>query len=153
MKRPVAVNVAIVIQFALALLLGATAVYILLLTRSQDTLSDPDPDGTIQGLIIGAIVLAIPALFSFLGAYGMWKGKFWGWWLALLTALVVDATLIYNVFEDGWREAERKDIFLAVCFAGFAVVLLLPRVYKFYWSKPKPQPDSSGTELGHEDQA
>lgn len=139
MKRPGLITTVTILQLLLALLLLGTAVYVLLLTRSPETLKQPDAADTIEGLKIGAAVIGIPALVLLLGAFGLWKRKLWGWWVTLLVDLGIEATLIYSLFEDGWREVEREDIVLAACFAIFPILMLLPKVTKSYWKRSNPQ--------------
>lgn len=139
MKRPRLVTGVTIIEFLLALLLAGIAIYVLLLTGSPEILNEPDAADAVHGLKIGAAVLSIPALVLLLGVYGLWKGKLWGWWLAFLVNIGIETTLVYGVLEDGWREAEREDIILAACFAIFPVLMLLPRVVKYYWRPSNPQ--------------
>ena len=101
------------------------------LTRSPEILSEPDAADAIYGLKIGAAVLGVPALILLVAAIGLWRSKRWGWWLTLATDVAILATLVYSMLDENtveWDEAA-----LTVCFVFFPVLLLLPKVRKFYW--------------------
>ncbi len=138
MKRPVLITTVTLTQLLLALILAGTGIYVWLQTRSPEILSQSDREDTIRGLTIGAISLVVPALILLVGVYGLWQHKLWGWWLAVVVGLAIDGILIYSVFEDGWAEAERDDIVMAVCFAVFPILMFLPRVVKFFWNRGTP---------------
>jgi hypothetical protein len=139
MKRSWLIATVTTIHVGFALALAALAVFVLLQTRSTETLSEPDAKEAIYGLQMGSLALGVPALILFAAVYGLWKGKLWGWWLAFLIDVSVDGAFIYSVFEDGWRQAESEDVVLAICFASLPILLLLPRVFRFYWKRTNPQ--------------
>ncbi len=132
MKRPLLVTVATVVQWALGIGSGALIVYLLVLTRSQETLTAKDPADEIQGLEIGAAVFILPTILYFVAARGMQKRKVWGWWIALLMNIAAAMIFVYNVFDEGIHKFDSAEFSFA---AGFLVVvglLLLPVVRKFY---------------------
>jgi hypothetical protein len=137
MERPNLITAVGTIQFLLALLLAGLT--ILVLMQIPEAFKEPDATDTVRGLKIGALALGIPAFILFFAIYGLWKAKLWGGCLALLIGIAVDGVFIYNVFEDGWGEAEQDDVMLAVCFAIFPILLLLPKVVRFYWKGSNPQ--------------
>jgi hypothetical protein len=139
MKRPWLIATITTIHVVYALALAGLAVFVLLQTRSPEILSEPDAKDAIYGLEMGSLALGVPALILFAAVYGLWKGKLWGWWLAFLIDVSVDGVLIYSVFEDGWRQAESDDVVLALCFASLPILLLLPKVFRFYWKMTNPQ--------------
>ena len=138
MKRPPLITVVIVLQFLFGLLLAGLTVYLLALTRSPETLADPEAAGAIRGLEIGAFVLGIPALITLVAAWGLWKTMFWGWVLSLATSVGVLAVLVYSLFDESNRESD--EIAMAAAFVVPVVLLLLPAVRKFFWSTTSPQP-------------
>ena len=71
MKRPPLITVANVLQSCLALVLAGLTTYLISLTRSQETLADPDSAETIHRLLVGAAVLGIPALITMIAAWFM----------------------------------------------------------------------------------
>jgi hypothetical protein len=132
MKRPLLATIAMVVQWALGAASAALMVYLLVLTRSQETLTAKDPAGEIQGLKVGAAVFILPTIFYLVAARGMQKGKLWGWWVALLTNIVSAAIFVYNMFDGGISHFDTDELPFA---AGFLVVvglLLLPGVRKSY---------------------
>ena len=121
------------VQWLLGVISAALVVYLLALTRSQETLNAKDPAEEIHGLEIGAAALALPALVYVVSAYGMQKGRRWGWRLALVMNIVSAATFVYGIFDVETRQVDKDVIPFA---AGFVVVvawLLLPTVRKFFW--------------------
>jgi len=132
MKRPHLVVAVNIIHLLLALLLAGTSVYVLFLTRSPQTLQEPDAADTIQGLVIGAAVLGAPALFLTAALWGLWRNKHWGWWLALVTDVVIVATLGYSMI--GQNSSDLTEPVWTLCFVVCAILLLLPTVRRFYWA-------------------
>ncbi|MBI3477846.1 MAG: hypothetical protein HY010_19090 [Acidobacteria bacterium] len=132
MKRSPLITVVYVLQFLLGLVLAGLSVFVLTLTRSQEMLADPDAADTVHGLLIGALVLGIPALITLIAAWGLCKGKLWGWVLSLATDVGVLAVFTYDILDE--HSHEGSDIALAVSFVVPLVLLLLPQVRRFYWS-------------------
>jgi hypothetical protein len=131
MKRPMLVTVVNVLQFLLGLSLAGVTVYLLTLTRSRETLADPDAVDTVHGLLIGALVLGIPALITLIAVWGLWKQRFWGWVLSLATDVGMLAVFLYSIVGENTRDAD--EVAMAVAFFAPVVLLLLPAVRKFYW--------------------
>ena len=131
MKRSPLITVVIVLQFLLGLLLAGLAVYVLMQTRSPETLAEPDAAETIHGLLIGAAVLGLPALITLISVFGLWKRRFWGWVLAFATNVGILAVLVYNMV--GASNRDRDEIAAAACVAAVLFLLVLPKVREFYW--------------------
>ena len=136
MKRPLLITVVNVLETLLGLLLAGLTAYLLTLTRSPETLAEPDAADSIHGLLIGAAVLGVPALITLIASWGLWKGRFWGWVLALATDVGVLAVLGYSAVGEGSRDWD--DIALAVGCVVPIALLLLPQVRKFYWNPRTP---------------
>ena len=132
MNRPALITAVNVAQFLLGLLLAGCTVYLLMLTRSHETLAEPEAADTVHGLLIGAAVLGVPAVITLIAAWGLWKRHFWGWALSLATDVGVLAVLVYNAWGESDRDGD--EIALAAGFVVPVVLLLLPGVRKFYWS-------------------
>ncbi|HUM06295.1 MAG TPA: hypothetical protein VLT90_12600 [Terriglobales bacterium] len=132
MKRPALVMVVNVVQTLLGLLLAGITLYLIVLTRSKEILADSDAADTVHGLLIGALVIGIPALITLIAAFGLWKGRFWGWVLSLATDVGIVAVLVYNTISEG--DLEGDEIALAVGFLLPVILLLLPAVRKFFWT-------------------
>jgi uncharacterized membrane protein (DUF2068 family) len=120
------------LQWLLGVGSAVLVVYLLALTRSKETLSAKDSAGEIQGLLIAAGTLVLPTICYCVGAYGMYKAKRWGWWVAVATNLVAAATFIFGIFDVDTHEIDKDVIPFAVGFAVIAGWLLLPGVRKFY---------------------
>ena len=138
MKRPPLIRVVIVLQFLLGLLLAGLTVYVLALTRSPETLAEPDKAETIHGLLIGAAVFGIPALVTLLAVFGLWKPRFWGWVLSFASDVGVLCVLLYSMIDE--RDLDSSESALAAVVVVPLVLLLLPGVRKFFWN-------SGGAEL------
>jgi len=132
MKRSPLLTIVNVLQSFLGLVLAGLTVYLLALTRSRETLAEPDASETVHGLLIGAIVLGIPALITLIAAWSLWKQRFWGWVLSLATDVGMLAVLVYNIVGENDREGD--EIALAAGFVVPIVLLLLPAVRKFFWN-------------------
>jgi len=132
MKRSPLITIVNVLQSFLGLVLAGLTVYLLALTRSRETLAEPDASETVRGLLIGAVVLGVPALITLVAAWGLWKRRFWGWALSLATDVGVLAVFVYNVVGENDRDGD--EIALAAGFVVPAVLLLLPAVRKFFWN-------------------
>jgi succinate dehydrogenase/fumarate reductase cytochrome b subunit len=131
-KRSPLVAIVNVLQSFLGLVLAGLTVYLLALTRSRETLAEPDASETVHGLLIGAIVLGVPALITLVAAWGLWKRRFWGWALSLATDVGMLAVLVYSMVGENDRDGD--EIALAAGFVVPAVLLLLPAVRKFFWN-------------------
>ena len=130
-KRPALVTTVTIAQSLLALLLAGIAAYVLWLTRSREILNGPDAAAAIHGLKIAAAVLSAPALILLVAAVGLWRNKLWGWWLALATDVVMLATFAYSTLDENTIDTD--EVAMTVGFAIFSILLLLPKVRKFYW--------------------
>ncbi len=132
MKRSPLITIVNVLQSCLGLVLAGLTVYLLALTRSRETLAELDASETVHGLLIGAVVLGVPALITLIAAWGLWKRRFWGWALSLATDVGVLAVFVYNIVGENDREG--SEIALAAGFVVPIVLLLLPAVRKFFWN-------------------
>jgi len=132
MKRSPLVTVVIVLQALLGVTLAGLAIYLLAQTRSRETLAEPDAAGVIHGLLIGAAVLAIPAVITVIAVLGLWKGQFRGWLLSLATDVGILAVLVYNGISD--HDWDTSGVALMGTLAAGSVLLLWPSVRKRYWN-------------------
>jgi len=137
MKRPALVVIVDVMQMLLGLMMAGTVVYLITLTRSRDTLAEADAVEVVHGLLIGALVIGIPAIITLIAAVGLWKGKFWGWVLSLATDVGVVAVMVYSMVGD--NDVDTEQIALTAGFLVAAVLLLLPAVRTAYWRAATPQ--------------
>jgi hypothetical protein len=142
MKRPAVVTAVIVIHLLAALALIGLSLYLLWLARSPETLGEQDAASAVQGLKIGAMVLAIPALLWMPGAYGMWKHRVWGWWLTLITGMGTASVLLYSAIDDGWHQLEADAAAVTTLFVILPLLLLFPQVRKYY-RKPQGDPPAA----------
>jgi len=133
MKRSALITVVTVLQTLLGLSLAGLTVYLVALSRSRETLAEPDAADTVRGLLIGALVLGVPAVITLIGAVGLWKNHFWGWVLTLATDVGMLAVFAYGSFGENDREVD--EIAMAAGFGVLLVLLLLPSVRQFYWKK------------------
>ena len=133
MKRPHLVIAVNTIHLLLALFLAGTSVYVLLLTRSPETLKEPDAADTIRGLVIGAAALGVPALCLVAALWGLWRNQRWGWWLALVTDVAIVVILVYSI--TGENSSDLTEAVWTLCFMVCAILLLVPKVRGFYWAR------------------
>src|SRR5882672_3389151 len=130
MKRSPLISIVNVLQLLLGVVLAGLTIYLLTLTRSPQTLADPDSAGTVHGLLIGAAVLGIPALITLIGVFGLWKHRFWGWVLSLATDVGTLVVLFNRMTDEG--EGEGDEIPLAGGCLLAIVLLLLREGGRFY---------------------
>ena len=141
MNRPPTVIAVITIHLLATIALVGLCLYLLWLTHSPEILSDKDAPSAIQGLKIGALILGIPAVLWIPGIYAMWKRKRWGWCLTLITGLGTASVFVYSMIDDGWKALDPEDASVTAAFAILPLLLLLPRVRKYYrhtQSNPSP---------------
>jgi hypothetical protein len=143
MRRSPWVVGSVVLQLLLGLLIGGTCVFLLFLTRSTEIKQGQDAAETISGLKIAAGILGPPALLVLGGAYGLWKGKLWGWWFALLTDLGVTGLCLYSTVDDGWNNIDWEVAGFTLVPLLATVLLLVPAVRGFYWRVDDPTLPSS----------
>jgi hypothetical protein len=80
--------------------------------------------------VVGVIAIGLLAAF---GAIGMWRGRLWGWLLALLVDLGTAIGTAYYIIED-YSYFTTADIALGVSIAAVPLGwLVLPNVRDFYW--------------------
>jgi hypothetical protein len=80
---------------------------------------------------IGVIAIG---LFALSGVYGLWRGRLWGWCLALLVDLGTAFGTAYYILKD-FSYFTAGDITFGVALAAIPLGwLLLPGVREFYWS-------------------
>jgi len=139
-KRPVLVTTVTIAQSLLGLLLAVTAAYVLWLTRSPEILKGPDAADAVHGLKIGAAVLGAPAWILLVASVGLWRSKLWGWWLALDVVMLV--AFVYSTLDENTIETD--EVAMTLGFAIFSVLLLLPKVRKFYWKGSNGHPLGAG---------
>jgi uncharacterized membrane protein (DUF2068 family) len=132
MKRSSLVTIVIVLQALLGVVLAGLTVYLLALTRSPETLADPDAAGTVHGLLIGAAVLGVPAVITLVAVWGLWKRRFWGWVLSLATGVGMLGVLVYSIIDD--HDLDGSLIALMAGFLVPVVLLMLPPVRTSYWN-------------------
>jgi uncharacterized membrane protein (DUF2068 family) len=130
-RRPL-ITLVNILQFVLGLLLAGIAVYILRQIHAPETIADPDAAATQRGLVIGAVVMGVPALVTLIAAWGMWKGHFWGWALSLATDVGVLAVVLYNLF--GQNNRGTSEPVLAAGVVLLVILLVVPSVRRFFWS-------------------
>jgi hypothetical protein len=137
MNRSRWISVVTVTQLLYAITLASLSVYLLVLSRWSEPRSSPKAD-EVRGLLIASAVFAGPALLTLLGWFGLLRSKLWGWWLAFLADAAVLCMFIYSMIDDGWRVDWDMATFSALS-AILPMLLLLPRVRKFYLQPAKAQ--------------
>ena len=79
-------------------------------------------------LEIGLIVLVLAS------AIALWKGKRWGWWLALLIDLLGAVIFLWDPVERHvWPDVD--ELALIVLFALLLAGLFLPQVHSFFFGR------------------
>src|SRR5207245_1146649 len=105
-----------------------------------------DPAAAVWRLEIAAGTIAAFASVALVGAYGMWRDRLWGWWLAFLADGIFAGVLMYCVADDGWNNADPELIVSTALFLVPVILLLLPPVRRFYWETSRLQPPAAAGE-------
>ena len=139
MKRPALVMVIVLAQVVAGIMPVANVVRALL--------EEGDMRGYLYpGLTSWASLGTLAATFTVfvLAAYGLGKGKLWGWWLALLANLAWTGLglIEWQAIVAGIRGGSISIIQLAVPgISPISLILLsLPSVRRFYWRKSGTPP-------------
>ena len=128
MRRSWLVTITAVLESLLCLALLAEAV----------NLAKGDASDLVAAGILGG--LGLPAAVS---CWGLWKGKVWGWWLALL----IDSLGLIVFLEDPvtrWVKPDMDELAFIVMFALLVLLLLLPPVRRFFLRKEE-KPAEAGS--------
>jgi len=143
MNRSVLVTLVAVIQLLFGLLCAGTVGYLLVLTRSKQILADKDAAEAVHGLKIGAAVVAAMAVPVLASAYGLFKRKLWAWIVALLVNVAGAVLMLWGPVLEHER-MDRSDITFTAFFLVMVIVLLLPGVWRSFFSRaPESPPDTA----------
>ena len=133
MKRSAWVRSAVLMQFLLGLVLSGLCIFLFWLMHSSAAARAEEAGAVSAGLKVAVDILAPPALVVLIGAYGLWKLKLWGWWLALLSDMTLLGVFIYSAIDDG-RNAIDWDVAVLTAIPLIALIVLLARpVRELYW--------------------
>jgi len=130
-KRSGWITGVVVIQAMWMLVLVALSLYLLVLARSPAIINDPDGPAVAHGLRVGAVAIAVPAVFAIASSYGLWKEKLWGWWVGLVSNTAMLGILIYSMTDENTIDWDMVGVTTAS--AVLPILLLVPFVRKFYW--------------------
>jgi Na+/melibiose symporter-like transporter len=129
-ERPILTIVSL-LQLVGAARSTATTVQFLQATTTTYVRNLPNLESVITRLILGSISMGIVALLWWLGAVGLWIGRKWAWWLALLlNALAASTSGIVQLLKlnqwlfDPWSTVA-------------VVLLLLPSVRRRLGTAPE----------------
>ncbi len=115
-----------------------TCIVLLFLMRQPETKQGQNAAEAIFGLKVAAGILAPLALVVCVSAWGLWKRRLWGWWLALLMDAGLLGIFVYSMIDDGLASIDWD--MAAVTAAAFVLVVLvlMPPVRRFYWARTTP---------------
>ena len=131
MNRPGWVTAIIVVQSLLTLALLALGIYLFLLARSPETLSEKDGTEAAHGLVIAAGIFAPIAFLYFVSVLGLWRARRWGWWLGFLVNVGATTALLYSLIDDGWATSDATDIALPLATIALLVLYWIPSVRNY----------------------
>jgi hypothetical protein len=128
MQRPVLVTTVAVIESIASL---AMAYVLVVLIKGMDKAGDLVGYALLATGMLGLV--AVPAIIS---CVGLWMGKAWGWWLALLADVTGLVAFLWDPIERlVWPDSDEL-----ACIIGFAMLLgllLVPQVRRFFLIKRK----------------
>lgn len=122
MKHSGWISLVVVVQLLYALLLILVPVYLLLMAYGW-------------GAVILSAVLGGPGIVALVGWFGLRKGKFWGWSIALFADVAMFGILIYCLMDYGWHNIDWEVVALTLLTAGVLAALLTPAVRAAYWQR------------------
>ncbi len=95
MERPTGVTILAILEIIAGILmfLGAAGMMVLASMGSAVPMA-----GIVFGVfaVIMALVLVILGIIAFILAYGLWNGKGWAWWLAIIFSVI---SIIVNILS------------------------------------------------------
>ena len=136
MKRPGWVTGVVVAQFLCGALLLGTCFFLADQIYRPEIKKETDRAVVIHGLKLAIGILAPVAVMVFVGAWGLLKGKLWGWWLVLLINFGLFGILVYSMVDDGLSSVEWDVFTFAAAALLLAIWLLVPAVRRFCWNDP-----------------
>jgi len=74
-------------------------------------------------------------LVLLVSGFALLRRKLWGWWLALVTDLLLLSMLVYSMVDEGWHIDWEMAGYTAMSVI-IPMLLLLPTVRRFYWHAP-----------------
>jgi hypothetical protein len=117
-----------------AFALSGVVIYLLVLANQARQKPGSDAQEEAYGLLVGAGVLGAIALPVILSCWGMWKGKAWSWWLALVVDFLGLAVFLRDpIARRVWPDID--ELAFIVIFAMALVLLLLAPVRRFFLRK------------------
>jgi hypothetical protein len=139
MRRSVWLSGATLTQLLLGVLFSGVSLFLLSLVRSPEIKQGEGAAEAIWGIKIAAGIIGPLAFLVLAGAYGLWKDRLWGWWLACLTDLGLVSVFAYSLIDDGLHNIDWEMVVFTLAPLIPAVLLLLPAVRKFYWEAVTPK--------------
>lgn len=135
--RPTIATVVAGFQTGMAIILCAAVVYLWVVSLSSRVTHSTNAVQVALEMRIAGTVVLLPATLAVLASWGLWKNRAWGWWIALVLSVLILTPMILDVIEE--RAVELDDLAATVPFLIFAVLLLVPKVRRFYWSRGRRQ--------------
>lgn len=126
MKRSAWIGFALWLHFLYPLFLIALCLYLFVLVGGW-------------GAMIASIILGGPSVIALIGWLGLRKGKLWGWWVGLLSDLMLFGILTYSMIDDGRHNFDWEVAGLTLFSLAASVCLFIPTVRKFYWQSDTMQ--------------
>ena len=134
MRRSGWITGVVVAHFLCGALFLGTCIFLLILIRYPEVKQGENAAETIWGLKVAAVMVVPLAVVLFVSAWGLWKNKLWGWWLALLTDAGLVGIFVYSMIDDGLDNIDWDMAGFTVAAFVLAVMVLAPPVRRFYWA-------------------
>ena len=133
MRLPGWITGVVVAHVLCGVLLLGTCIVLLILIRQPDVKQRQDAAEAIWGLKVAAGIIAPLAAVVFVTAWGLWKKKLWGWWLALLTDAGLLGIFVYSMIDDGLDNIDWSLVAFTAAALVLVMLVLAPPVRRFYW--------------------
>ena len=134
MRRPWLVTITAVLEAVLGLALIGVAVQLLGIIKVLGDASD----------LVAAGLLGMIGLPAVVSCWGLWKGRAWGWWLALVVASL---GLIAFLRDPITRRVQPDvdELAFIVTFALLLLLLMLSPVRRFFLRRDERRADSGAS--------
>jgi hypothetical protein len=132
--RPGLVKVVTAIQCLLAVAFAGTGAILLVPCRPQDELEAFAGAALMDMPPALAVVLLGIGVIAILGAYGIWKGWTWSWWVSLLIDLGILSGSVFQTYQiDASGFGHVRHLAAVIALSVSTVFLLSATVRKFCW--------------------
>jgi hypothetical protein len=83
-------------------------------------------------MIPGLVLFVVLGIFPLAVLYGLWTGRAWGWWGAVLVGVALMVWLLVEILIIGYQPQPPLQLIYGILGAAILVLAALPGVRKYY---------------------